>query len=85
VKSPNLRRPEFLPPAEIRAAVLRLIDTHHGAAECEITTAVARLFGFKSTGGQLRHVIDRQVAKLRRQGLIAEQDGMLKRTEPRLE
>lgn len=81
VDSPNLRKPEFLPPTEIRAAILAVIEAHHGAAEPEIPTAVTRLFGFKSTGSQLRLAIETQTAKLWRQGIIEKSNGMLKRAE----
>ncbi|MDC4227117.1 MAG: DUF3320 domain-containing protein [Candidatus Manganitrophus sp.] len=78
VSSANLRKPELLPPVEIRAAILALIDTHHGAVREEIPVAVARMLGFKTTSGQLRATIEEQVSKLLRQGTIEEKDGMLK-------
>lgn len=79
VSSLNLRKPEMLPPAEIRAAILTLIDAHHGATEEEIPVAVARLLGFASTSGQLRELIQGQAAQLKQEGLVVEVDGMLKR------
>jgi very-short-patch-repair endonuclease len=79
VQSANLRKPDLLPPEEIRAAILALIDTHHGAGGEQIPVAVARIFGFKSTSGPLREVIAAQTDKLRRQGVIEEADGMFKR------
>ncbi len=79
VSSPGLRKPDMLPPAEIRAAILSLIDAHHGATANEIPVAVARIFGFKSTGRQLRSTIAAQTAKLLRQAVIEESNGMLKR------
>jgi very-short-patch-repair endonuclease len=82
VSSPNLRKPDTLPPAEIRAAILALIDANHGATVQEIPVAVARIFGFKSTSSQLRSAIEAQTAKLQRQALIQEGNGMLKRTQP---
>ena len=79
VSSPGLRKPDLLPPSEIRQAILALIDAHHGAANREIPVAVARIFGFKSTSSQLRSVIEAQVARLQSQAVIEESDGMFKR------
>lgn len=79
VQSANLRKPDLLPPAEIRAAILALIDAHHGAGGREIPAAVARLLGFKATSANLREVIAAQLKKLRQQGVIEETDGMYKR------
>lgn len=83
VSSANLRKPEMLPPAELRAAILAVIDAGHGATKLEIPSAVARMLGFKSTGSQLRAVIEAQRSKLLRQGAIEELNGMLNRVEKR--
>jgi hypothetical protein len=77
--SATLRKPDMLPPAEIRAAILALIDAHHGAAPAEIPAAVARMLGFKATSGPLRAVIEAQTARLLRLGTIQESDGMLRK------
>ncbi|MHB1308991.1 MAG: DUF3320 domain-containing protein, partial [Limisphaerales bacterium] len=81
VTSPSLRKPDMLPSAEIRAAILALIDAHHGATSEEIPIAVARIFGFKSTSSQLRSIIAVQTAKLQRHGELQESNGMLKRAQ----
>ena len=79
VNSQSLRKPEMFPPAEIRAAILALIDAHYGATSREIPIAVARIFGFKSTSHQLRSTIDRQTTQLQQQAVIQENNGMLQR------
>ena len=81
VSSPGLRKPDMLPPTEIRSAILALIDAHHGATRPETPVAVARIFGFKSTSSQLRSAIELQVAKLQRQAVIEAVNGMLKRVK----
>ena len=81
VDSASLRKPETLPLAEIRAAVLAVIDAGHGATKDELPVAVARLFGFKNTSAQLRSVIESQMGKLLRQGSVVANDGMLNRAE----
>jgi very-short-patch-repair endonuclease/tRNA(Ile)-lysidine synthase TilS/MesJ len=81
VSSPDLRKPEMLPPMEIRAAILSVIDVGHGATKAEIPTAVARMFGFKNTSSQLRTTIEAQMIKLIRQSILSDASGMLKRIE----
>jgi very-short-patch-repair endonuclease len=78
VSSPNLRKPDMLPPSEIRAAIMSIIGANHGATKAEIPVAVARLFGFKSTSSQLRILIEKQVAKMLRAAVVEETNGMLK-------
>ena len=80
VESPDLRKPDMIAPAEIRAAILAVIDLSHGAAQKEIPTAVARVLGFKNTSAQLRYVVEGQIHKLEKQNAIAEVNGMFKRT-----
>ncbi len=81
VSSSGLRKPDLLPPAEIRQAILALLDAHHGATQSEIPVAVARIFGFKATSGQLRSAIEAQVTGLEKDGMIEESDGMFKRVK----
>jgi len=80
VESPDLRKPEMIAPAEIRAAILAVIDLGHGAAQKEISTAVARILGFKNTSAQLRYAVEGQIHKLEKQNIITEVNGMFKRT-----
>ena len=49
VCSPNLRKPALLPPTEIRAAVLQLVNANCGVTTDEVVTSVARALGFGST------------------------------------
>lgn len=79
VPSPGLRKPERLPPAEIRAAILALIEAAHGVRREELPTAIARLFGFATTTATLRERIERQVARLEGQHVVSEANGLLQR------
>jgi hypothetical protein len=76
--SPTLRKPEHLPPIEIHAAILSLLEASHGATRSEVPTAVAWLFGFQATSPQLEALIESQIAKLLRAGRLEEVNGMLK-------
>ena len=77
-RSNSLRKPNFLPPQEIRAAIEKVISEHHGAGEIEITQTVARLLGFKTTSSTLRLVIQTQIKHLCDTGKIIAQDGLLR-------
>lgn len=75
--SPSLRKPEMLPPAEIREALLDIISRNFGATEDQVVLAASRAFGFKSTSVQLRESILRplqpmldQEELIRRENLI---------------
>lgn len=78
VESPDLRKPEMIAAAEIRAAILAVIELGHGAAQKEIPTAVARILGFKNTSAQLRYAVEGQIHKLAKQNIIIENNGMFK-------
>ena len=56
-RSPGLRRPETLPPAEIAAALVDIVSRNFGATEEQAILAVSRALGFKATSAQLREVI----------------------------
>ena len=60
----SLRRPEMLPPSEIRYALTRVVEIHFGITEGEAILQVARAFGFSSTSGQLRELISEQVRQM---------------------
>jgi hypothetical protein len=56
-RSPTLRKPEMLPPAEIRLALLDIVASNFGATDDQLVLAASRAFGFKSTSAQLREII----------------------------
>ncbi len=78
VKSASLRRAEMLPGLEIRLAIENIVKAHFGANSREIVTAVARLFGFRSTSSILRETIEMQIDAMRKMGTLSEQDGLLR-------
>jgi hypothetical protein len=75
----SLKKPEYLPPSEIRAAILAVVERHLGVGSDELATAVSRLFGFKATSHQIRTVIQSQVRKMIRNGILADQGGIIQR------
>jgi very-short-patch-repair endonuclease len=74
----STRKPESLPPAEVRAAITALVSACHGAAREEIPTAVSRLLGFKSTTTSLRELVDGQITRLVQDGSLQDANGLLK-------
>ncbi len=70
--SASLRKPEYLPPHEIKKAILVLVEANFGASHNQLPTEVARLFGFKATSAQLREVIEEQIKVLVETGKLQE-------------
>ncbi len=75
VPSSSLRKPEMLPPAEIRQAMLAVVRVHFGVAHDEAIIETARLFGYRSTSPQLREVLERELGLLLSQGELEERNG----------
>jgi very-short-patch-repair endonuclease/DNA polymerase III delta prime subunit len=57
----TLRRPDMIPPEEIRNAVSAIVRVHLGVEKDETITETARLFGFRSVSARLRQLIAREV------------------------
>ena len=77
VASASLRKPEMLPPAEIDAAVLKVVSDNYGAAKGDLIPAVARLFGFGSTSAALRTRIDERIDTLTSDGRLTQKGELL--------
>ena len=75
--SKSLKEPELLPPQEIRAAVIQLLDEAHGGTRDEVVLAVSRALGFLSTSQQLRDAIGGQVDVLLEKHVLSETGGQL--------
>ena len=77
VASSALRKPEMLPPAEIREAVLHIVRTNFGATSDQVVQTVSRAVGFKSTSNQLREAIQKVVERATADGALVVQAGLL--------
>jgi hypothetical protein len=64
VQSTGLRKPEYLPPSEIRTATCQVISQNVGIQKDELPAAVARPFGFRSTSAPVREIVERQLERL---------------------
>lgn len=78
VRSASLRKPDLLPPQELRAAIESVTAAHYGASVGEIVQTVSRLFGFKATSSALRQRIIEQVDRLLSSGGLIDADGILR-------
>ena len=76
-RSPSLRRPENLPPAELEIAVLGVVRENYGAGEDQVIQAASRAVGFKATSGQLRSVVASVVSSLVERERLERRNGML--------
>jgi len=79
--SPSLRRPEMLPPMEVRSALIEIVERSFGADRSEAITAVSRAVGFRSTSAQLRAIIEQQIVSLLRSKDLMEIEGRLTRAD----
>ncbi|AWU95552.1 DUF3320 domain-containing protein [Azospirillum ramasamyi] len=77
VASTGLRKPEMLPPAEIKAAAVSFVTANLGATLEEVLTGVSRLFGFKATSAQLRQVLSAAIEAAIKDGKLVSQGDML--------
>jgi very-short-patch-repair endonuclease len=75
--SQSLRKPEMLPPAEIRAGAIQIVAANSGASPSDVVTAVSRALGFASTSAQLRAVIEQQLESLVCTGVFTQREGKL--------
>ncbi|WP_422508505.1 DUF3320 domain-containing protein [Stenotrophomonas sp. GZD-301] len=80
--SRSLRRPEMLPPQEIRQALLEVIESAHGAGADEVAVPVARRLGFQALSQPLRERIAAQVQVLLDHGRLEARNGALCVTAP---
>ncbi len=72
----SLRKPEALPPSEVRAAIELVVGDNTGIERSELARLVARAFGFGSTSAQMAALVDQAVAPLV-DDVLVERDGKL--------
>jgi len=80
--SSTLRKPEYLPPEEVKLAISRVVAENFGAEQDELIQAVARLFGFGSTSAQLREAVKEAVTELLDSGQLRLDGRLISRVQP---
>jgi hypothetical protein len=68
--STSLRKAEYLPPSEVRSALLLAIEHNVGIEEADALAEALRLLGFKSGGSQLRQLALGQLRALVRENAV---------------
>ena len=81
VLSLTLRKPEFLPPSEIDALMLELVDGNFGASRDELVQTASRELGFASTSAQLRAGLLDRITDLIAAGALVENGSLLVRSK----
>lgn len=74
-QSITLRKPDMLPPVEIRTGLRGVVGDHVGVEPPAAVTAVARMFGFQRTGAELQRVIEEQVREMLGRGALSISNG----------
>jgi very-short-patch-repair endonuclease len=82
VESNTLRKPEILPPDEVRVAIAEVVEENYGAERDQLVQAVARLFGFGSTSAQLREVVETALTDLLDAGRLRLEGRLVTRGQP---
>ncbi len=77
VRSPSLRKPDSLPPAELEVAILSVVRENYGATDDQVVQAAARAVGFKATSGQLRELLAEVIADAVAAERLTRRNGML--------
>ena len=81
VKSSGLRKPEMLPPPEVREAVVRVVTANCGAKIDDVIVATSRALGLAATSAQFRETLERQIYVVLDAGTLESRDGKLYPTE----
>jgi very-short-patch-repair endonuclease len=71
----TLRKPEMLPPIEIRTGLRRIVEDHLGVEPQTAILEVARMFGFQRTGNELQRVIEEHLRTMQRKGIFLVRNG----------
>jgi very-short-patch-repair endonuclease len=69
-RSGTLRRPEMVPPVEIRTGLRQIVADHVGVEPQAAIVEVARMLGFQRTGPDLQGVIEDQLRALLGEGVF---------------
>ncbi len=77
VASANLKKPEMIPPSEVRQATLYLVAEHVGVRRDQVPVMVGRVFGFKATSAKLKEVVEKALAQILEENALVLRDEKL--------
>jgi len=73
--SVTLRKPDMLPPVEIRTGLRQIVEDHLGVEPQSAVVEVARMFGFQRTGHELQRIIEEQLRAMLGEGVLRLRNG----------
>jgi very-short-patch-repair endonuclease len=71
IRSSTLRKPEMIPPVEVRTAVLQIVREHVGVEPQDAVVEVARVLGFQRTGAEVERLVEGELRALLADGVLA--------------
>jgi hypothetical protein len=74
-RSTTLRRPEMLPPVEIRTALRQVVLEHIGVEPRSAIVEVSHMLGFQRTGAELQRVLEEQLRLMLGEALLVLRNG----------
>jgi len=77
VTSANLKKPEMIPPSELRQAIERLVAEHVGIQRDQLPLVVAKVLGFKATSAKRKDVIEKVLARMLEENTVILRDEKL--------
>ena len=72
----NLRKPEFIAPEEIRAAIIRVVTDSIGTNVSEIIASAAKMLGI-SNGQSTQAIFAKEIEFLESESTVEDRDGRL--------
>ena len=77
VTAPNLKKPEMIPPSEVRQAIFYFVKEHVGLRREELPAMVSSVLGFKTTSPKLKELVDKTLTSALKTGDVVSRDDKL--------
>jgi very-short-patch-repair endonuclease len=77
VTASNLKKPEMIPPSEVRQAILHFVKEQIGLRREELPAMVSRVLGFKTTSAKVKELVEKTLASMHEAGVIVSRDDKL--------
>jgi hypothetical protein len=73
----NLKKPEMIPPSEVRQAIIYFIKEQIGLRREELPVMVSRVFGFKTTSQKVKELVEKTLTSMHEAGDVVSRDDKL--------
>jgi hypothetical protein len=77
VTASNLKKPEMIPPSEVRQAIIYFVTEQIGLRREELPVMVSRVFGFKSTSPNVKALVEKTLTSTHEAGEVVARDDKL--------